>query len=211
MLRNSNIFTVALFLVSQSLFPGCGHKKDVKQLSKDDLQGKRVALADIKGGNESKSHVEVALINEILDQGRFEIIDRKTVKDAQATYPTEGDWKRLGEKVGADYVLAVRIVEFKIDEHQGYDKVEEEDSVLTEESGASKPVIGKRYQKIKAYEGNVKLDMKLFDVAQDKIAYQGRGEAKELMSSRDKSLPRKMQLLESLTHKAVNDYFNKMP
>lgn len=153
----------------------------------------------------------MALVNEILDHGRFEIVDRKTVQDAKATYPTEADWKRLGEKVGADYILSVRIAEFKIDEHQGYDKIEEEDSVLTEESGESKPVIGKRYQKVKAYEGRVKLDMKLFDVAQDKVAYQGIGEASELMNSRDKSLPRKMQFLESLTHKAVNDYFNKMP
>lgn len=203
--------TVALFLVSQIFFAGCAHKKDVKALTLDELQSKRVALAEIEGAAESKNMVEVAIINEILEKGRFEVVDRKTVKDALATYPTERDWKRLGEKLGADYIMSIRISEFKVDEHQGYDAVEEVDSVLTEESGESKPVVGKRYVKVKSYSGHVKLDTILFNVAQDAIVYRGVGEAASTVGSGDKSMPRKMQLLEQLAQRAISDFFNKMP
>lgn len=205
------LFTVVLFLLSQLTFHACSHKKDIKQLSKEDLQSKRVALVEIKGAPESKTQVEVAVINEILEHARFEIVDRATVQDALTTYPTESDWKRLGSKVDADYVMSVRIAEFKVDERQGYDKVVEEDSVLAEEAGQSKPVMGTRYQKIKAYSGYVRLNIIIFDVSQNAIIYQGAGQAHETQNSRDMKLPGKMRLLEILTHNAVTDFFEKMP
>lgn len=204
------LFTVFLFLVSQLTFHGCSHKKDIKQLSKEDLQSKRVALVEIKGAPESKNQVEIAIINEILEHGRFEIVDRVTVQDALTTYPTESDWKRLGDKVDADYIMSVRIAEFKVDERQGYDKLVEEDSVLAEEAGQTKPMMGTRYQKIKAYSGFVRLNIIMFDVDQNAIIYQGAGQASETQNSRDMKLPGKMKLLETLAHRAVTDFFEKM-
>lgn len=201
----------ALFLVSQLLLQGCAHKKVIEPLTREQLQSKRVALAEINGAAESRSHVEVAVINEILDQGRFQIIDRATVQDALVTYPAESDWQRLGKKVGADYILAIRIAEFAVTERKGYDKVQEEDSVLTEESGETKPVVGVRYQKVKSYEGFVKLGCTFFDVSENAIIHQGAGHATATYNSRDKGMPGKLGLLEKLSRLAITDFFETMP
>ena len=210
-LQKYSSLTVALFLVSQFLFTACSHKKDVKPFSRNELQSKRVALAKIDGEDASKVHVEVGIVNEILDEGRFEIVDRNTVQDAMITYPDDSDWQRLGRKIGADYIMAVRVLDFKIDERKGYDAVHEEDSVLEEESGEDKPITSTRYVKVKSYDGLVRLKIKFFDVAADKISYEGIGSAEEKLNSRDGELPGKMEMLEKLTRQAVADYFNKMP
>lgn len=200
-----------LFLVSQFFLEGCAHKKIAEPMTRRQLQNKRVALAEIRGATESKSHVEVAIINEIIDQGRFEIIDRSTVQDGLVTYPTESDWQRLGKKINADYILSVRIAEFKVTERQGLDSVVEEDSVLEEESGEHKPLKSSRYVKVKSYDGSVKLDAIFFDIAENAIIYEGTGAAKELRNSRDGAIPGKMELLEKLSAKAIRDFFEKMP
>lgn len=177
-----------------------------------------MALAEIKGGVESRNHIEVALVNEIIDRGRFEIVDRTTVQKALATYPTEADWQGLGQKIGADYILAFRVDSFDVNERQGYDKVEEEDSALAEELGTDEAV-ATRYVKVKSYQGNVTLQGRFFDVAFDRVSYEGKGMATEAIASNDLStkkgarseMPRKMQLLEGLSQKAVRDFFEQMP
>jgi hypothetical protein len=111
----------------------------------------------------------------------------------------------------ADYILSIRILEFESLEKAGYDKVVEEDTVLTEESGERKSVQGTRYVKVKSDTGSVKLNLILFDVAENAITYQGIGTATEVRNSRDKGMPGRMRLLELLTRRAVTDFFEKMP
>ncbi|MEW6057877.1 MAG: hypothetical protein AB1540_14815 [Bdellovibrionota bacterium] len=205
------IFTVFLFWVSQLGIQGCAHKKKAEPVTLKRLQSKRVALVEIRGESESKKHVEAAILNEILDHGRFEIVDRNSVLDAQVTYPHESDWQRLGQKVGADYVMSVRVLDFSAKDRQGFDKIEEEDSVLTEESGSKEPVIGTRYQKVRAIEGNVKLQIVFFDVAQNAVLHQGMGSAKEVRNSRDKTSFRKMDMLDKLSREAIANFFNELP
>ncbi|MBI3542568.1 MAG: hypothetical protein HY075_04760 [Deltaproteobacteria bacterium] len=181
------------------------------------LINKQVALAEVKGSPESVKHVEVAIINEILDKGRMQIVDHATVQDALVAYPTEHDYGRLGKKVGADYVLAVKIKNFDINEREGYDKVTEEDSVLAEESGErGAKVLGTRYEKVKGWNGLVKLQCTFFDVAADKVTYEGFGEAADTWNTRDKDKHEKgymgkMQLLEQLAGRAITDFFEKIP
>jgi len=220
-----NYFLIVTFtLVSPFAFIGCGHKKDVRSVTLNELQSKRVAMVEIDAPPESKQHVEVAIINEILDEGRFQITDRTTVLDALSTYPDEADWQRLGKKIGADYVLQVKLNDFRIADRQGLDRVQEEDSLLTQESGESKPVVVTRYVKVKALDGVVSLHAKFFDVAANEITYQGRGEASERVNSRDyaqtvaeastskkKLMPGKMKLLERLTSMAIRDFFERIP
>lgn len=202
------LIVLVIISVAQLLIQGCAHKK---AFDRDELQSKRVALAEIKSAAQSKTQVEVAIINEILEHGRFEIVDRTSVQEALVTYPTQTDWKRLGEKLDADYIMSVRVAEFKVDERHGYDVTEEEDSVLAEEAGQSKPIKTKNYYKVKSYTGFVRLLIVLFDVKRDAIAYQGSGESNQTVNSRDMNMPGKMKLLETLTHKAVTDFFEKIP
>lgn len=209
--QRSQSLSVALFLFSQIFLAGCAHKKTIQPVTLSNLVDKHVALAEVKGSVESVKHVEVAIINEILDHGRFMIVDKATVQDALSIYPTESDYEGLGKKVGADYVLGVKIKNFDIKERQGYDKVVTEDSVLTEESGEKKPVMGTRYVKVKSFEGLVKLECTFFDVLANKVTYQGIGEATATENSRDKKYMGKMDLLERLSGQAITDFFEKVP
>lgn len=177
------------------------------------LQSKRVAMTEIKGSPEEVKHVEVAIINEILDRGRFQIVDKATVQDALVAYPTESDYEGLGKKVDADYVLAVKVKDWVVDERKGYDKVESEDSVLEQESGEKgKKVVGTRYVKVKGWRGRVKLECDFWDVGAGKMTYSGFGEASDTWNSRDhQDYMGKMQLLEQLSAKAITDFFEKIP
>ncbi len=175
------------------------------------LRGKIIALAEVRGSKEARDLVEVALVNDIIEKGSLYVVDRATVAEALTAYPAENDRQRLGKKVGADYVLTLAIEEFKVVDRQGLDAVEEEDSVLTEEWREKKPVIAKSYKKVRGVEGIVRLRFDFLEVGTGENAYSGAGEARETFNSRERDLPRKMQLLESLTSQAVSDFFAKMP
>lgn len=203
-------FKHALSLLALILAAGCAGKKPITLLTQENLQDKRVAVAEIDGPKEARKHVEVALANEIIEHGRFQIIDRTTVNDAKVTYPDRSDWKRLGEKVGADYVLGVKILDFSIKEREGYDSVEEEDSLLTEEAKSDEPIVGKRYVKVKGDAGSVRLKMSFYDVAQGKMLQEGVGQASDNLNTRDGNI-RKMDFLESLTAQAVQNFFDSLP
>ncbi|GEM_PF-1623947 len=189
----------------------CSGKKPANKLYSEDLVGKTVAIAQIDAAKESRAHVEVAIINEVIDQGRFEVLDRTTVLDALSTYPDRSDWKRLGDFLKSDFILGVKVVDFTVKERQGYDTIEEDDSLLTEESGSSKTVRGKRHVKVKGNAGKVRLKLTFFDVAQDKVLHEGFGEASETVNSRDNPEGGKMALLERLTAMAVRNFFEALP
>jgi hypothetical protein len=210
-MRKKLLLSVALFWVSQCVLSGCAHKKAVEPLTREALRGKRVALADVRGAGESKTHVEVALVNEVIENGRFEIVDRATVQSALAEHPTDADWQALGKAVGADYVLSVNVSEFNVAERSGLDRVEYEDSVLAEERGERKPVQATRYSRVKSLEGSVKLSALLFDVSENIIVHQGFGSATKTANSRERKVPGKMALLEELSARAMRDFFEKMP
>lgn len=199
--------TVVLFLVSQ----GCGHKKDLKPFQTQQLQSKQIALAEIRGAAGAKKQVEVALVNEIIEEGRFQIVDRATVQEALTAYPHESDWQRLGQKVGADYVMSLEIAEYGVRERQGHDKVEEDDSQLAADYGTTKPMKATRYVKVKSFEGFVKVNGLFFDVAENAIVYKGAGTASRVQSSRGAAPLGKLRLLEDLSAKAIRNFFENMP
>lgn len=190
---------------------GCAAKKPATTLHRDELVGKKVAIANVDGPKEARKHVEVALINEVIDQGRFEVLDRTSVREALSVYPHHSDWKRLGDHLKADFILNVKVIHFTVKEREGFDAVEEEDSLLTEESGASEAIRGRRYVKVKGNAGHVRLKMTFFDVGQNKILHDGYGEALETVNSRDNPKGGKMALLEKLTEKAVRNFFETLP
>lgn len=190
------------------LLASCAGKK-TKNLTPAELAGKRVVLAEVKGPKDLQTIVEVGIVNEIIDKGRFEIVDRTTTQKALVTYPDPSDWARLGKKLKADYVLSVDAKDSDINEHEGYDRVEEEDSVLAEERGQSS-AIGARYVRVKSFEGSVNLHFQFFDVAQGKITFDDVGVAEETVHSREAQMPGKMAFLEKLVTHAVSDFFKKV-
>lgn len=205
--------TLSILALLLLFVPACASKKknQTETLSQHALRGKIIALAEVRGPKEARDLVEVALVNDIIEKGSLYVVDRTTVAEALATYPAENDRQRLGQKVGADYVLTLAIEEFKVIDRQGLDAVEEEDSVLTEEWREKKTVVAKSYKKVRSSEGIVRLRFDFLDVSTGERAYSGVGEVRETFHSRERDLPRKMQLLESLTSQAVTDFFAKMP
>jgi hypothetical protein len=125
------------------------------------------------------------------------------------TYPDESDWEKLGKKLKADYVLSVDAKDAEITEREGYDRVEEEDSVLAEERRESSAV-GVRYVRVKSYDGVVKLRFRFFDVSQRKVTFDAIGTAEEVLHSRQEQMPGKMVFLEKLVNHAVGDFFKKI-
>ena len=189
---------------------GCSGKKKKSEFSLKVLQEKRVALVDVQGAKESKIQVEISLLNEIIDNGRFQIIDKATVDEAMSVYPAESDYKALAKKIEADLLLAIKIETYDIVERKGYDKVEEEDSVLTQESGQGKTVIGTRYVKVKSLEGKVSLVGSFYDGETGELIKHVVAEAHQNLNSRDQVIQRKMQLLESLSKQAVHNLFENL-
>lgn len=205
-----NIVKITALVFFMGILFGCAHQKK-NGVAAADLQNKRVALAEIKAGPDSKPQVEVALINALIEKGYFEIVDRSSVAEAIATYPTETDWPRLGKKVGADYILSLEVLEFDVKEREGFDSVTEEDSLLAEEAHSKKPVLGTRYVKVKGYEGTVRIRGRLFDVPREKIVFEGEGSSSEKHTSTEQGgAPRKLQLLEKLSTQAMNKFLERM-
>lgn len=191
---------------------GCAHKKESQPLTQQSLHAKKVALAEIKGSKEARTQFEVSLVNAIIEKGHFEIIDRATVQEALAEFPAESDWKQLGERLGADYILAIDVTEYKVDEKQGVDRIEEEDSLLTEEQHSKQKLKGMRYVKVKAYHGQVTFTGKFFNVHKNAMAFQGEGKSSDLINSRDRDFPKsKLLFLEGLANRAVDRFFEQMP
>ena len=188
---------------------GCAHKP--KQLTQRDLRNKTVALVDVDGAKEARLQIEVSLVNEVITQGRFQLVDKKTVDDALVEAPHESDWPRLGRALGADLILAIHVDEYLTRKRTGYDVNEEEDSILSEENREARDTKWKKYSKVKAIEGHVKFTLKFYDVAAKKMLFQGPTEAEKSFNSRDTELPRSMKLLETLTTEALKKFFDGLP
>lgn len=207
----SRLGSVVLALSVALSFGACSHKKPRPELTRAHLRDKAVALVSVSGAKEARLQVEIALVNEVIDEGRFRIIDRKTVQEATVAHPHEADWGRLGKELKADYLLAVDVLDFKTDKREGYDAVEEKDSLLSAEHHESSDKKWRKLYKVRAREGFVRLRLRFFDVSRGLVTFQGESEATETHNSRDGDLPRAMKLMETLTAKAFRSYFERLP
>jgi hypothetical protein len=175
------LFIVFLFLFSQFALTGCAHKNAINPFSSAELQNKRLALIEIKGLSDEKSRVETAVLNEIAAERRFQLVDRKIVQNALAANSFENDWQQLGRKIGADYLLSLRVNNF----------------IATESHGVKNS---------KIYEGTMRLTAIFYDVESGAIVYQGMGAANESTGVADKT-----KLLEKLTAKSARDALDRIP
>lgn len=217
--------TFTLLVMAAISVSACSKKK-TDTLTRRSLEGKRVAVATIEGGDSTtKKIIEVALVNEIVDKGRFEIVNREDVQKALENYPAASDRVRLGKYLHADYVLDIMAEEFKVTDRSGLDEVIEADPVMKEEWHSKDDVVAKKYVKVKSEEGRVKLKFTFVDVASGTgdagsgaKALSAMGSATDTRTARltgDKKtggeLPGKLALLEELSGKAVQNFFEKLP
>jgi hypothetical protein len=124
----------------------------------------------------------------------------------------------MARRSGADLALKARVLEFKADDHEGWTRVEREDSVLAAEQGESARK-SKQLVRAKSLEGSVKVELIFTDL---RAAGTGEGagetrsaiaEASETVSS-DQSqgpiqLPLRMRFLEKLVNRAFAEFFEK--
>lgn len=202
---NIKLLISLLFLL---LSIGCA-KKHTEDFNARSLIGKTVAIAHIEGPKEAKRFVEVAIVNEVIANGRFTVVDRTATQEAMIDYPALSDRQKLGKKLGVDYVLSVQIDDYKVVDRQGYDQVEEEDSVLAEEMHESE-VKTKKYYKVKASDALVKIYFSFVNVQTGEIQFTGTGLSSLRIDSRDSKNMGKLHLLEAATNDAVHKFFESL-
>lgn len=202
-------FYAATLVVVCFVFGSCSHAK--KGLNQKQLRSRVVALAEINGAKEARLQTEIAIVNDIIEKGRFQILDRATVQSALVQHPTSADWQALGKELGADLILSVDILEFQLDSRNGYDAIEEEDSLLSAEHRSSRDQKWKHYYKVKSQTGLVKVRVRFFDVSSGSFSLSQENEASRTYNSRDGDMPRAMKILEELTQQAVTTAFDSLP
>ena len=199
-------------LIVCSVALGCTSaiKKTTPEISK--LEGKKVALVEVQGEATEKAIVEVALINQLMEQGSFELVAKRDVEEAQRAHEQDTtDLLGVARRAGADYALQAKVVEFDATTAEGYSTEEVEDSQLEAERGKGN---GKteRLFKAKSMHGKIKVELKFTSLSDGEVRT-AIAEAEEKITAEAKAqaihLPPKMRFLEKLTNAAFKQFFVK--
>jgi hypothetical protein len=184
-----------------------------------ELEGKKVALVEVESEPTQRQMIEVALVNQLVRDGSFELISKQAIDQARSApdlSPT--DWQGIAKRAGADLALRARVIEFTAQDHEGFTRVEKEDSLLAAEQGESARK-SKQLVRAKSIEGRVQIELSFTELAnsshdnsQSKTR-QAVAEATETVTS-DQSqgpiqLPGKMRFLEKLTNRAFAEFFDR--
>ena len=219
-LRLTHIRSSALVLGALVLaVSGCASqpKRTTPKLS--ELEGKKVALIEVESEPTQRQMIEVSLVNQLVRDGTFELVSKQAVDKAR-TLPdvSPTDWREMARRAGADLALRAKVLEFKAEDHEGWTRVEREDSVLAAELGESARK-HKQLVRAKSIEGSVKVELAFTDLRADGSA-EGAGETRSAVAeatetvASDQSegpiqLPLKMRFLEKLTNRAFAEFFEK--
>ncbi len=176
------------------------------------MHGKKVALVAIEGESTEVKIIEVALVNQLMANGSFFLISKEDVNKAKKAHDLDPrDWMGLAKRVGADYALRAKVIEFAADTQEGFSKIEVEDSQLAAERG-EKERKTERVVKAARLDGRVKVELE-FTAASDGDRRIAVAEAEDQVSQEaDKGaihLPPKLRFLETLTNKAFKEFFDR--
>jgi hypothetical protein len=196
---------IAYTLLVAAFMGACASKKSVPERPAD-LRDKRVALTEISGSADVRQLVEVALVNELLENGRFEIVDRPSTLALLAEYPTPQQWPALARKLDAQLYLTITARHSAVSVRTGFDEIEESDSVLAEEHREPGKK-ARRYQRVRGKAANVELVFRFFDSSSGALLIEGIGQSSREANSREGPLPGSLSLLESLVSEAVRSFF----
>lgn len=202
------------FLVFFLYLLGCAGRRTKDTLELSDLKGKKIALVDIDGGEDTaQAVVETALVNQLIKRGTFILIAKQAVETAKAAPDQDlTDWKGIARRAGADYALRARILDFTASTRQGYSSETIEDSRLKAETGEGET---QRLYKVKRMTGHVAVKLDFAGVtpetgkasrdevaeATDQVTVEGRTEAAHL--------PPRLRFLEKIANEAFQKFFRK--
>lgn len=207
-----------------ALASGCASSKKSDRVELSDLLGKKVALVEIQGEPTARKVVEVALVNQLVKHGSFELIGKREVERAKARHDVRpDDWAAVAKAAGADLALVARVQEFKADEHEGYSTETVYDEQLAEERGEDAATTERVY-KVRAIDGSVKVELEFQEYLKPSdeeeqsspdvsryIARRGIAEATDRVVAEGKSsaayLPPKLRFLEDLANRAFVKFF----
>ncbi len=189
----------------------CSTAKRKGELDLSALRGKKVALVSTEGEPTAKSIMEVALVNQLIQQGTFILLpklDLEKARSAPDIQPT--DYRQIAQRAGADYALRIKVMEFEAETKKGYSTEKIYDSEIAAEQGTDGQV--ERVFKTEALEGHVQFELKFTAVA-DSSTQSGIAEAQERVEASEKNsaihLPLKLRFLETLSNKAFREFFNR--
>ncbi len=198
-------------LVAHASSCSSGPKRTTPELSK--LEGKKVALVEVEAEPTARRIVEVALVNQLVKAGTFELISKQDLEAARTKPDTDlTDKLEIARAAGADYALTAKVLEFDGTTREGYSKETVEDSQLAAERG-EKERMTERVYKVKSLTGKVRVEL-TFVPAGEKDSPDRRSavaEADEVVTAEARTgaarLPPKMRFLEELTNKAFARFF----
>lgn len=165
----------------------------------------------LEGEPTAKKIVEVALVNQLVQKGTFELLSKGEVEAAQAAPEQDPtDWKGIATKAGADYILHANVLQFEAPIREGYSKQEVIDTQLAEERGTD----GKTEQvyKVKAMNGHVKVRLTFTRLSDDDKRTAVAQADRQIEASAQAGaihLPPKLRFLEELTNQAFQEFFEK--
>lgn len=172
-----------------------------------------MALVDVDGEETARKVVEVALVNQLVRTGYFELVSKQDIEAARVALDVNSaDWKAVARKAGADYALRAKVIAFDADEKKGYSEEDVNDSQLEAETGNGKTT---RVYKVKRLDGHVAVDLSFTNVQAG-----GNGETRTGVAEKSSSvsadekngaayLPPRLGFLEQLSNDAFHDFFEK--
>ncbi len=212
---------VLAFLSALSLIwvTSCASKQKRTTPKLSELEGRKVALIEVESEATQRQIIEVALVNQLVRDGTFELVSKQAVDHARRSHdilPT--DWRELARRSGADLALQAKVIEFAADDHEGWTRIEKDDSLLAAEQGESARK-SKQLVRARSLEGRVKVELAFTDLRPEGSA-DGAGETRKALAeatetvSSDQSegpiqLPGKMRFLEKLVNRAFAEFFEK--
>jgi hypothetical protein len=194
------------------LLAACSGKKvrTTPELAK--LEGKKVALVEVDGEETARNIVEVALVNQLVRTGYFELVSKQDLQAARIAVDVDSsNPMAVARKAGADYALIAKVLAFDANEKQGYSEEKVHDSQLEKETGNGETT---RVYKVKRLDGHVAVELDFTDVRPskndtrsavaektDQVIAEGKDEAAHL--------PPRLRFLEKLSNQAFQEFFEK--
>lgn len=208
MKKKTVLFASSLSILFLTLFACSSTPKTTPELGK--LRGKKVALVEIEGEQTSKAVVETALVNQLVSNGTFILVNKREVDAARAVaHQDPTDWKGIARGAGADLAMRVKVLKFHAEEKQGYSSEIIDDETLEAETGDGKT---ERLYKVRALEGSVLFEISFYDLEKlDLRTATAASQDRVIAESRTRAarLPPRLRFLEELSNKAFADFFKQ--
>ncbi|MCC7440539.1 MAG: hypothetical protein IT285_02835 [Bdellovibrionales bacterium] len=195
-----------------ALATGCaaGARRTTPELS--ELEGRRVALIAVEGEATARKVVEVALVNQLVENGTFILVNKKDVDVARARVGQDpADWKGLARSAGAELALRARVLTFDANVTEGYSAEKVKDSQLAAERGEDAAETERLY-KVRALEGNVRVELEFTDLSTGDVRSAVAEKQQKVVADTSQSaahLPPRLRFLEGVANQAFSRFFEE--